>query len=303
MGDNVDLLSTLRTKITDEIVVALGFNKNGLARKILGPFFYPPAQTFSRLFVETDHQVGENGAQAGARQLLAQLTDRLRVFGEDLIPREGPLVVASNHPGGYDSVALLSRIPRPDIRVIVSNIPFLRNLPHISQYLIFAPPLGSGRMLAVRQALRHLNEGGALLIFPTGLVDPDPAILPGAKETLADWFSSLGFFLRHAPLTRLVLATVSGVLAPEAFRSPLTRLVHLEWQKRKLAEFIQIIQTVLFGNKFGLNPAVSFGAPLEAASLLDTDSGKELRQQIQLLSEQQLEEHIRLAGLTEPIFA
>ena len=101
-------------------------------------------------------------------------------MGKERIPEEGPLIVASNHPGAYDSIAIISNLPRQDLKVIVSDVPFLRSLPAVSQRLIFTPSGPYSRMAALRGLLRHVQEGGAALIFPSGLVDPDPAFMPEA---------------------------------------------------------------------------------------------------------------------------
>jgi 1-acyl-sn-glycerol-3-phosphate acyltransferase len=300
MTKDDELVPILRSKITDEIVAAMGFNRRGLARRLLGPIFYPPAQRFSRLIADVDRQVGESGIQAAAGQLLTHFIDQLRVFGAGSIPKEGPLVVASNHPGAYDSVALLATIPRPDIKLVVSDVPFIRSLPELNRHMIYTPTGDQARMAAVRQAVRHLKQGGALLIFPSGVVDPDPAVLAGAKEALRRWFSSLDLMLKHDPEIQLVDATVSGVLAPAHLRSPLTRLVKVEWRQRKLAEFLQIMRQLLFGSKFDLRPAVSFGKPLNAAGLLEQSGENDLHPAILRWAERQLDEHIVLAGL-EPL--
>ena len=45
--------------------------------------------------------------------------------------------------------------------------------------------------------------GGALLVYATGVVDPDPALLAGARESLQDWSDSLPLFLRRNLLVQL----------------------------------------------------------------------------------------------------
>lgn len=297
MANNEALVPILRRTITDEIAAALGFKPQSLMRKLLGPLFYPPAQRFSRLIARVDQQVGEDGPQIATQELLMHFVDELRVFGSSNIPADGPLLIASNHPGAYDSIALLSCIPRRDIMVVVSDVPFIHSLPEIDRHMIYTPAGEAARMAAVRKSLRHLNNRGALLIFPSGVVDPDPAVLPGAKEALSSWFASIEIMLKHAPETQLVLAIVSGVLAPSCLRSPVTRLMQVEWRKRKLAEFLQIIQTVLFGRKFGLRPAVSFASPVNANKLLSAVDGEDLHAAIQDLAKRQLDDHTRLAGL------
>jgi hypothetical protein len=118
------------------------------------------------------------------------------------------------------------------------------------------------RMAVTRESIRHVQSGGALLVFATGKVDPDPAVLPGGLESLQDWSPSLPLFLRRVPETALLVTIVSGVLAPSCFRHPLTRLRKGQRQRQFLAEFIQISQQVLFGRRFPITPTIRFAPPL-----------------------------------------
>ena len=141
--------------------------------------------------------------------------------GLEQIPADGPLLIVSNHPGAYDSAVLCSCIPRPDLKIIVSDVPFYRAFPNISRQMIFVPADPPGRMLALRSAVEHLQDGGAILQFGTGKIDPDPEVQPGAESALADWLPSIELMLRKAPLTKLVLAIASGVVQRRFVDHPL----------------------------------------------------------------------------------
>jgi hypothetical protein len=185
--------------------------------------------------------------------------------------------VACNHPVAYDSVAIVAQLPRPELKVIASDVPFLRELPHARAHLIYASPEGVpdvyGHMIATRVAIRHLQAGGALLTFPTGRIDPDPALLPGAAKALEDWSPSLELFLRLAPETSAVVAIASGVLAAGASRNPLTRLASEPWKRQRIAEYVQVIQQLAFRRKFDLRPRISFSEPVSARELIGDPAG------------------------------
>ena len=51
------------------------------------------------------------------------------------------------------------------------------------------------------------------------------------------------------------------MLAPACLRNPLTRLPKERWRQQKLAEFIQVIQQLLFKRDYKLTPRVYFGPP------------------------------------------
>jgi len=123
-------------------------------------------------------------------------------------------------------------------------------------------------MMAVRQGVRHLQNGGILFIFSTGLVDPDPSVWPDAAvRALEHWSGSLEIFLRRVPETQLVTGIASHVLSAACAHHPLTRLAKQDWQRRRLAEYLQVFQQVAFGRRFGLIPRLSFSPPLVASSL------------------------------------
>ena len=90
----------------------------------------------------------------------------------------------ANHPGMTDTVALLAALAgRPDLRVIAGDRPFLRALPHVARSLILLPEGGGAHLPVLRAAIAHLQQGGALLTFPAGCIEPDPATFgraPGA---------------------------------------------------------------------------------------------------------------------------
>ncbi len=92
------------------------------------------------------------------------------------LPAEGPVLVVANHPlGGLEGVALLKLLKgkRPDTLLVASQLLRVPELqPHLVGLDLFGP---RGRHLpartlraGLRQALRHLREGGCLACFPAG---------------------------------------------------------------------------------------------------------------------------------------
>jgi len=287
-------IAQLRRYITDEIVAALGFPKHGWLRRVCNPLFWPPAQLFSQIMSHVDRVIAESGVPAAAGQLLTRFVEDVEMFGQDAIPKKGPLLIASNHPGAYDSIAILSCLPRQDIKVVVSDIPFLRSLPAASQHMVFTPADASARMATVRGMIRQMEAGGALLIFPSGLVDPDPIVTPGAERELENWSESLDIVLRRVPETRLQAVIVSGVLAPSCLKHPLTRLLKERWRQQKLAEFIQVIQQLVLKRRFNLIPKLSFGDPMNASELMSKSHTQDLHRAIIQCAHEVLESHLRL---------
>lgn len=260
----------LRHAISTEALVAAGVPRTGALQTLLRPLVWPPCHRFARLAAEFDRRVAQDGFAGATGWALSRLVEDSQVIGTEHVPATGPLVVASNHPGSYDGLLIASSVGRDDLKVLVSDVPFLRNMHATSSNLIYTETSHDGthsRAGAARESIRHLRAGGALLVYASAQVDPDPALLPGAREELQKWSSSLALFVRRVPETAVLVSIVSGVLAPSCYRHPLTRLRKEQRLKQFLAEFIQISQQVLFGRRFGLTPAVRLAEPLMADDL------------------------------------
>ncbi|MDO9003931.1 MAG: 1-acyl-sn-glycerol-3-phosphate acyltransferase [Aquabacterium sp.] len=225
--------------------------------------FRPAARRFARTANEFDNRVGDHGLAQGSAWLMSQMTAGVCTTGLEHIPAQGPVFILANHPGMTDTVALFASLAsRPDLRVIALDRPFLRALPHVARQLIFLPEEESGRMAVVRAGAKHLKEGGALLTFPAGEIEPDPATFgtQRAVDSLRSWSSSYALFARMAPQTQFVPTLVSHVISPAAQRHPLTLLRRTARQKEKLATALQ----VALPRYRDLVARVTFGAPLSA---------------------------------------
>jgi hypothetical protein len=293
-GDN-ELIPALTRQITDEVLAAFGLGSRGWLRRLLGPVFWPPAHLFARLAAEIEQNTAQHGLTEAARRLLPRFVKDVQVLGAGNIPAQGPLLIASNHPGAYDSVAIVANLPRPDLKVVVSDVPLLRSLPVLDRRFIYTVSGTHGRMTAMRNIIRHLQDGGAALIFATGLVDPDPAVLPGADEKLADWSPSLELALRRVPEAKLLPTIVSGVLSPVSLRSPLLRFQKEAWRQRKLAEFIQVMQQIIFKRDYGLIPRLSFGEALTGEELASRNPAGEIMPEIIAQAQSLLRRHMQSA--------
>jgi 1-acyl-sn-glycerol-3-phosphate acyltransferase len=262
------VVGVYRQKISAEICYALGLPRDGLARRLLAPVVSGPAGRFGRIAALADLETEVSGISGAARRILPDLSLSPSARGAEGIPAAGPLLVVSNHPGAYDSVAILACIPRRDVKVFISDVGFTRAFSAASGYFIYVPKAEAGRSAALRESIGHLQAGGALLIFAHGDVEPDPELAPGADEALGEWSRSVGILLRRAPETRLVVAIASGVLMPKFLRHPLVRVRKTAPRKQKLAEVLQICQQMLFPRTVRTDVHISFAAPVQGAALI-----------------------------------
>lgn len=261
--DNLALLETLTRINTDDILGAIGLSQARRGRGLLVWAFRRPAYRFARRVAAIDATVGEVGLRAGAERAVSEFVGRLDVVGAHNIPEHGPLLIVSNHPGMYDTIALFAAIPRGDLRVVAADRPFLRALSQVSRSLLFVTDDRTGRLSLIRAVARHLAGGGAVLTFPGGKIEPDPAVLPGAVSALADWSASMELFARLAPEVTFVPAIVSGVLDPAALRHPLTYLRRAEKDRQWLGAILQIMSS----RKHKIQVRVEFGRPIRADSV------------------------------------
>jgi len=250
-----------REKITDEICRALGFSPAGAARRLLGPLFRYPAGRFAGIIARADDEIRSSGLSGGARSVLADLSLKPTVRGAEQVPADGPLLIVSNHPGAYDSLAIMASVPRKDLKVVISDVGFTRAFTAAREYYIYAPRDTAGRMKALRASIAHLAKGGALLLFAHVEVEPDPETSPGAGEALRDWSRSIGIILRRVPEARLQVSIASGILMPRFLDSPLVRIRRNAPQRQKLAEFLQVSWQMVSPRSVRPEIHLSFSAP------------------------------------------
>lgn len=135
------------------------------------------------------------------------------------VPKEGALVIASNHPfGGIEGVILswaLGQI-RPDLKVLANK--GLKIFPELEDYFIFTNPLSENdpkNAPSLRASLRHVKHGGALLIFPAGRV----SYYHKDKNRITDhtWNRLVANFVKRAEAQYLPVF-VNGLNSPLFYR-------------------------------------------------------------------------------------
>ncbi len=93
----------------------------------------------------------------------------------DDIPETGPLLIVANHPlGGLEGMAIAQAMGRrrSDLKVLTNAL--LRRIPELANLFIGVDVLSKRARAAnaggIKQVYRHLEGGGAVLIFPAGMV-------------------------------------------------------------------------------------------------------------------------------------
>jgi hypothetical protein len=267
MMEKISDVEALTQYITDEIFRLFKLSPQSWLRKTFGPLFRLPTRRFAQAACVFDQWVEEYGFREAALRILPVFARAFEANNVENIPREGPLLITSNHPGTCDSLVITANIPRPDLKIVATGVPFVRGLRNAADHLIYTTIDTHQRMMVVRSVIRHLKEGGAVLIFPTGTIDPDPDLSNEAVNDLGKWSPSIEVMLRHVPQTRVLLSIVSGVLSARWRRNPLIRLVGDDHKQRSMAEFLQVIQQMIFPNSIDVTPRVTFSDPLTTDDL------------------------------------
>lgn len=260
-------LQTLTHINIQDFLASFGFQDIQRGRKALQALCWYPAQRFARQMVHFDQQVGAQGLRPAAQSTLQGYVRQLEVHGLEHIPADGPLLVLSNHPGMTDTLILFTSLPRADLKIVAAERPFLQALPNISRHLIYVSEEPGQRMGVVRSTVGHLRRGGSALTFPAGQIEPDPASMPGAIQSLETWSESIAVFARLAPETQIVTAIVSGVIWPATLYHPLTRLRRQPKDRERLGAALQVLVQTLLPFYRPVATRVAFSPPLAARHL------------------------------------
>lgn len=105
------------------------------------------------------------------QKCLEYLKIKVQSIVHEDIPKEGPVIVCSNHPlGGLDGIALIQAVSdfRQDIRFIVNDI--LLYLKNFGELFVGVNKLGSNARKNLSEIEKIYSSGCAVLIFPAGLV-------------------------------------------------------------------------------------------------------------------------------------
>jgi hypothetical protein len=221
----------------------------------------PAARRIAREFAACDEVFASRALPDAARWVLGHFSASVEVAGLDRVPRRGPILLVANHPGLTDAVGLVAALDRPDVRIVAADYPFLHAMRGLGPRLIFLGASGASQLGWIRAVSRDLRQGGVVLLFPAGRLEPDPAVL-GPGGALLPWSESVGVIRRLAPEAQIVPAAVTGVLSARAFAHPLTRVRRAARDRQRVATLLQMLDP----RYRRVTARIAFGAPLAMVS-------------------------------------
>ena len=125
--------------------------------------------------------------RALARALVRLFYHRVEVVGVERVPRSGPLVIVANHRNALvDPLLLIATLPRTLRPVAKAPLfrhpilaPFLRLAGALPVHRRQDPGSEPGENARTFEAVAAaLEAGGAILIFPEGVSQPEPVLMP-----------------------------------------------------------------------------------------------------------------------------
>jgi len=139
------------------------------------------------------------------------------------LPKEGPLVVVSNHPFGVlDGIVMcaLMRKARPDFLVLTNAV--LLRAPEMRDHMLpidFVETMEAQRanVASRAKALAHLQNGGCVVIFPAGAISTSPDRLGRHPAVDPPW----------TPYLARLVQSARAPVAPIYFRGQNSRLFQI----------------------------------------------------------------------------
>jgi|GEM_PF-297727 len=151
---------------------------------------------------------------------------KIEVSGIESIPKDGPLLIASNHPNGFlEPIIMACLFPRPlhfMVRGDVFNKPWLRPiLLHTNQIPIFRFKDGFSELrkndASLREAYKALDQDAAIILFIEGGTQPVKTLRPFQKGLARMANSYLDVSKNDKPLQ--ILPVAINFVSPFMLRS------------------------------------------------------------------------------------
>lgn len=186
----------------------------------------------------------------------------------EYIPKEGPFIIVSNHPyGAIDGVILLKTIGavRPDIKILTNFL--LSYIPNLEEKFFPVNPFTDKPGLrssfkGLKMATEHLNNGGALGLFPAGEVSSNA----NPEKTIKDieWQASIIKLIKNAGVP----------VIPVFFDGTNSKFFHCLGKIHPRLRTIRLPHEL--PNKKNKTVALKIGFPIPATEIEEYSSIKEL---------------------------
>ena len=118
----------LQESLLEEVYKLFGATQEALSGKALRAIFNRSTSRLATLSAEFELRVKREGFPDASRWMVEHFVQRIQIQREAEIPKQGPLLIASNHPGMVDGFVVASALPRRDLKIVISNLPVLTKI-------------------------------------------------------------------------------------------------------------------------------------------------------------------------------
>ena len=184
VDDSAERLAEFHAICRRDLAILSGVEKSPVGRWLLNAALGSQLRRFADNMATFNTELVTRGLAEASTALCARYGGKVAAEGLENVPTDGPLLLVSNHPGMFDTLAIYATLPRSDIRALARPQPLLGMLSSLAPNLLMLPDEGAGRAGGLRQVLQMLRAGGALLIYPAGHLEPEPVLI--GRHGLAD---------------------------------------------------------------------------------------------------------------------
>ena len=233
---------------------------------ILERLLRPKARGAARHTLEFESLAGlHDNLQAPSRYLVEVMSKGFTVRGLENIPVHGPVLITCNHPGIFDAMVVFASLLRTDVKVIARPRNLLDVLPNVRRHIIFATDDPARGTVTLHESLRHLADGGLLVTFPRGRIEPDPLLhVQGAIDSVAEWSSSVNLLAKRIAGLTVIPAAVGGMVSTRARGNWLARRYRTQADRDWVAATLQFMLTTYRDVK----PVAAYGSPIREGNTL-----------------------------------
>jgi hypothetical protein len=243
-----------------------------IARRFVSMLARFPSARLGRSLARFDADLATVGVTDAATALLRRFGAAVEVEGA--LPASGAVLVVTNHPGAYDSIAMLAAVRRDDVAIVAAERTFLAAMPRFCEHLVFVADSRTresvmGRAAGLRRALSWLDAGRVLVQYGAGAIEPDARFVQRGADVLGEWSNGTAVLAAYAAThgAAIVPALVSGVHSRRAMALPGIRAA----ERRGVTTIAPLIQATMPGFR-DVHVRVRFGAPIEHGALLAATS-------------------------------
>jgi 1-acyl-sn-glycerol-3-phosphate acyltransferase len=258
--------SDLTDLVIWEVFHNFHLKQSGALAGFLNLLMRRPAGGFAQILQRIDQDAYSLGLHGAAMNVLHRFVTRLEIRGWES-PREGPLLVTANHPGGTDPFVMASAIARRDMHFLSQDHTVFDVLPHLKSFLLCTAEDRSDGHLAIRKVLSLLKEHHCVLIYPGGDLELDPALFPKSGKLLRDWSRSIGLIISRLPDVVVQPVIIRGTISSQAWKSRLARISRSVTTRLQIAMVLQIAMQQIKHDAYPVQTTLIKGDPIRVKEL------------------------------------